>query len=296
MMTIKRLLIICFTFGLAFTVKAQIPNGDFESWSGNDPVSWVTTNGLMFFSNPQSVFNSTKPHGGSGACEMRAVHITGKPPGVPVPDYVGSIFIGKQIGFNSIRGFAYTSRPAQLEFWDSYTGTNGDTANALVVLTKWNASNGKPDTIAVGFYSRSMFDTAYKKESITLNYLSTQDPDTAILMFSSVSITSTQAGAVYTIDDLMFTGGNVGLNEWSMKPQINCYPNPASDILYVNIPNTLGDGQLLIIDMQGRICKEVMLNKQKDFEVDVRGIKPGLYLVQLISEGQLVSTKISIGE
>ena len=105
----KTLLILGILFTSSSFLKAQIPNQDFETWVGTEPSSWVTTNGLMTppLNNPQTVFKSNIAHSGSFACEMKAAKLTFKPSGVFIPDYVASIFIGKQIGIQSIRGFAY---------------------------------------------------------------------------------------------------------------------------------------------------------------------------------------------
>jgi hypothetical protein len=285
------------TFAFLLTISlsyAQIPNSGFENWSGTDPVGWATTNQLALLANPLSVFNSPNAHSGNGACQMKAVHVINKPPGVPIPDYVGSIFVGKQVQLNSYRGFPYALRPVQFEFWNTYTGQAGDTANALVALTKWDTTNHMADTIAIGVYFRSNFDSTYSKAIVPLNYFSSETPDTAIILFSAVQYNSTQAGAVFTIDDLQFNGGNAGINESVSEDAMELYPNPVHGHLYIRLQPEHLNGEIQLSDLEGREIRSVNLKHQSTIDFDLSSVDPGIYFVRLNSTQKIQVKQIII--
>ncbi len=288
-MKVKSILLIT-TIVFTLNTHAQITNNGFENWSGSDPVGWVSTNGLMIFGNPQSIYQSSNSHSGSSACEMHAVHITSKPPGIFIPDYTGSIFLGVQVGFNSIRGIPYTSRPAQLEFWNTYLGSVGDTASGLVALTKWNTTSGNRDTIATGYFLRSTFDSVFTKSSMVLTYSSNENPDTAIIMFASVTVSSTQAGAVFTIDDLVFTGGNVGVKENIGLNEFTFYPNPAKNNIVLDFNELDNINWITLIDMHGKTCYRNDNIMGTKLTIDVESLSRGLYFIQ-VSDGNSIGIK-----
>jgi hypothetical protein len=215
--------------GLCYAVLAQVPNGGFETWTGNDPEGWVTTNGLMMLGNPQSVFKSTDPHSGSFACEINTVHVTNKPPGVFVPDYTGSVFTGKQVFVTSYFGFPCTVKPGKLAFWYKYNARNNDTASVLAYTTKWNSALNKRDTlaIAVGFLTDSV-GTYVQHEIMFMVLDSVSTPDSAVVLFASSSISASQTGAKLILDDIEFTGGTVGVRETGV-PVFSLFPNPVDE-------------------------------------------------------------------
>lgn len=275
-----KLLSFMLAFLFALAAQAQITNAGFESWTGTDADGWVSTNGLVLLGNPQSVFQSSKAHSGTSALQMKAVHITNKPPGVFVPDYAGSIFLGKQSGLNSIRGMQYTSRPSQLEFWSTYTGNAGDSASALVALTHWNTTTGNRDTIAIGYYFRYNFDTTYTKSLVLLNYMNAANPDTAILLFSAVTVTSQQAGAIFTIDDLAFTGGNVGLPSTLAESGFTLFPNPVGNQLEINFRAGNNPSTVSVYDVQGRELISLRRDNNAQIKINTEYLIPGVYYLK----------------
>ncbi len=279
----KTILILGIFFtGISF-LKAQIPNQDFESWTGTEPNSWVTTNGLMTppLNNPQTIFKSSSAHAGSYACELKAAKLTFKPSGVFIPDYVASIFIGKQIGLQSIRGFAYRNKPAQFEFWYTYNSTTNDSANAFVYLTKWNTILMKTDTVAMGnFFNRDNV-SSFTKASINLNYLSNAEPDTAIILFSAITLSSQNAGSSFIIDDLAFTGGNVGQTELTKNSLFSFYPNPSKGIISITFDSKQEGIVASIFDLNGKELFSESFDGQNQGQIHTSKLSQGIYLLKV---------------
>jgi len=70
------------------------------------------------------------------------------------------------------------------------------------------------------------------------------------------------------------------------------FPNPASTRINVTFPSTL-KGQMLFIDMTGRILKKISLDNAREISLDVSDIPNGIYELKC-DRGKWAATKISI--
>lgn len=81
----------------------------------------------------------------------------------------------------------------------------------------------------------------------------------------------------------------------SPTPQLQLYPNPAEQKLYLDIPPKLGqDLQLKIIDQSGKLISENMIsiNQSHDqFEISVEHLTPGIYICQLTTNEFSITKK-----
>lgn len=286
----QKLLILFATAISACYANAQILNSGFENWSTTEPNSWVTTNGLMILGNAQSVFKTTDSHSDSFACEMRSTIVANKPPGVYVPDYVGSIFIGKQIGIKSVRGTPYKNKPNSFEFWFKYSSTTGDSATALILLTKYNTTLSKTDTIAIGGFYNSTSLSTYTKAILNLTYLSTETPDTAVIVFSAITSSSKNAGSIFKIDDMAFTGGNVGVAEQKNELDFSMFPNPSIGETFLNFNIIQPEVNLSIFDLQGKEIWDNKFTNQAEISFLTNKLDAGIYIIK-VSNGTTTSFK-----
>jgi uncharacterized surface protein with fasciclin (FAS1) repeats len=81
-------------------------------------------------------------------------------------------------------------------------------------------------------------------------------------------------GVVHVIDAVLLPSAN--LNE-NMEESVSIYPNPASDVLLVNGANF---NAYTILDLSG---KEVKSSKIENQIIDLSGLNPGMYNIQLIN-------------
>lgn len=280
-----------------FASYAQIPNGSFETWTGNDPNSWVTTNGLILLGNPQSVFKSTDAHSGTSACEINTVHITNKPPGVFIPDFTGSIFTGKQVLVTSYFGFPYTSKPTRLNFWYKYNARNNDTASVIAYTTKWNSSLNKRDTlaIAVGIIKDSV--GMYTQGEVFFMMMdSVSTPDSAVVLFASSSLSATQTGAKLLLDDIEFAGGNVGLAEKKAAITFTLSPNPVgSSGVTLQFDKPVSNIDVSVFDVQGKlIYKQSGDAPTGIFLLDTGQLLSGVYILSVQTEKGNTTSRLII--
>ena len=69
---------------------------------------------------------------------------------------------------------------------------------------------------------------------------------------------------------------------------LKIFPNPVRN--YLNITGMNSPSKLLLIDMKGQVVlrrEEILMDK-----FDVSGLKPGLYLLQIESQGKFTTTKV----
>ncbi len=217
------------------------PNAGFENWhnefSYQVPDSWASLNFLSVISsaNALSAFKATglDKHSGNYALKLKTVFVPNNPaPGV-IDDTVGLVFTGKvNISPPSyVYGFPFTDRPEKLEFWAKYSPVGYDTGGVRIIMLKRNGTHR--DTIAFGELKIAA-TPSYALFQYNIPYLSSELPDTAIVIFgASKNRASARVGSVLFIDDITFTGW-VGINEHDVyADKVKIFPNPATNFLNV---------------------------------------------------------------
>jgi len=93
------------------------------------------------------------------------------------------------------------------------------------------------------------------------------------------------------------TKSNSGINTSNISTNdLKIYPNPANDLLNIDIENIIGNvSQISIMDMQGKelISKRDILNNS-NIVIPVNELASGLYMVQIQSDKGVISRKITI--
>ena len=93
-------------------------------------------------------------------------------------------------------------------------------------------------------------------------------------------------------------GSPSGIRTTMDKGSLQVYPNPASDLFQIRLDNLQsGQGQLSVIDTDGRIVLSETFSKgpgTSGHEVDVSGIKPGLYLIKVTIGTQQETSRLII--
>jgi len=81
----------------------------------------------------------------------------------------------------------------------------------------------------------------------------------------------------------------VSNNNCLQDNNINIYPNPAQEELFIRITNsTSGEGILIITDISGKVVKQELLNlshKYSLIDLDVTGLSKGIYTIKITSNG-----------
>ncbi len=87
----------------------------------------------------------------------------------------------------------------------------------------------------------------------------------------------------------------LGSSDFSMKSNIQIYPNPASNYVLLNFPKVLNLVQIEITDTSGKI---VFFKEEKsiinEYKIDVKEFSDGIYFINLISENIKNTYKVLI--
>ncbi len=292
--TMKTIFTLCIMtlFG-ALHLHAQVPNGSFENWTGYYVDNWPSTNALVIFGNPQTLYKSSDAHKGSYACEVHTLKIKAKPGGFFVPDYSGSLFVGDQTQTKSVPGFPFTEKPTQFRFWYKTNGRNNDSANVLVALTKWNNTNNQRDTLAYAYTYLLDSVGTYTEKIMNLNiYDSTRTPDTAVIYISAATIYATKEGSRLLIDDLSFAGGTLGLNSMEDASTLNLFPNPSpSGVISLQMKNGKEIESLRVLNIQGMEIKRLYHPKPEYIDLQ---LPPGIFFIEVTAHESIMLKKLIV--
>ncbi len=285
------MVIVLFVTGNAFS---QIPNSSFENWSGSEANSWVSSNVLILLGNSQSMYKSTDAHTGTYACELNTIHVVTKPPlGQFIPDYTGSIFLGKLYGFSPLIGVPYSYRPSTLRFWYKYTPVGVDSAAIWFTVTKWNTSTNRRDTVGICNSYISDSTSIYTQGKFDITYLDARTPDTITILFSSSLPSATQLGSKLIVDDVEVIGGNTGITV-EEKPSLDIYPNPANDIVNVCWGHIKNEVQIMLLDIQGKCIYTSSSKNTQMAAIPTSDFPPGIYIIKACCKEEVITRKIIV--
>lgn len=86
-----------------------------------------------------------------------------------------------------------------------------------------------------------------------------------------------------------------GMAKATEDQSLSIYPNPANNAFWVSL-NSHEDGplHLSIIDAGGRCVYTEQLSGQQRFNIDISGLQPGFYLVNMVGQQENLSSKLVI--
>jgi hypothetical protein len=191
----KRLLSsFLFSFIVIFSfAQNQINNGDFENWTDQyNAIGWNSLN-----TGIHSAVRTTDSNTGDYAASLTTNSII-------ISNIPGIITLGiiDEMNFTVYGGIPFTDRPTGLSYSFKYTPIGNDTSYMIALLTAWNESELKPDTIGITAYFTNNTVNEYTKVSVPFVYTSEQNPDTINVIFLSSGFES-HAGSNLKIDDLV---------------------------------------------------------------------------------------------
>jgi len=188
---------------------AQIPNGDFESWTAGNPTGWLTDN-VATVATP--ITQTSDAHGGSSAVRGEVLSFFGN----AYPGYI----------YNYGHAFPINQRYAQLNGYYKLSPQGNDRFYVVV----WFYSK---DQLIAENYGQFGAASSYTQFSIPLVYVNADTPDSASIFIAAGQDTSQNAnanvGTVFFVDDLSFSGTATAVEDnaqpISFKLNQN-YPNP----------------------------------------------------------------------
>lgn len=267
----KKLLTITSVLLVAvFAVKAQndIPNKNFESWSGQNATSWNNLNSVA----PGSCTKATQPadiHGGSAAIILTT--LTAFAQTVPGTAATGTINLLQQ---TITGGIPWTDRPDSLTGWYKYAPVGNDAGNIVGILF-----NGNRDTIAVATFFPTGTVSTYTYFKSAFEYRLSDTPTEALFVMASSGATGGQVNTKMYVDDLgVVTNPTVGI-EGATSTRVSIFPNPVSDNLYIDMAGVEG-ATASIFDMTGKKVAQHNLSAKVN-NINVTNLAKGMYVYQV---------------
>lgn len=242
---------------------STIVNHSFEQWDAptlETPDYWFTTN-EFFFDFSTLVVKTTDAHLGNYAIELGSALY---------PD--GQTVMGSTISVG----------PIDLQAPNTYSAPYNAVPTQFSGYYKTDATTAIDNSVQLAFYQGSTLleyqqfsftpQTNYTPFTIPLNLTGT--PDRVAFAIGS----SLEPGTFLRIDDLVFSGGDVGIDEITAN-DYSIYPNPATSQLTI-LSKTTSLTDFEIIDASGKILRSGKINGLYT-QVDVSDIASGSYFIQL---------------
>lgn len=259
---------------------SQIPNSGFENWTADadsniNPDSWQTSNAYPMI----SVEQYTPAYAGNYSLKAKAI----------------------STGFGNLSGVAYisfpfTSRPTHLRACLKASVMPGDFAYIMFYSSAGDSIVAAADSCTFKIDSTISQFTCL---DFPIKYVSSLLPDSATILISGGSFSSAQLGTEIVVDELSFLG--VGIEEAEMNEiTFQCYPNPVSDVLTLNV--TLKSSALLdlkIYDLTGREVQSAKLGSLNagvhSIPINTGGLAAGVYHCHLTGNNYSASKSFAVG-
>jgi hypothetical protein len=295
---ILSILLIFSTTGFA----QQIPNNSFETWAGNEPDTWNTSNQNIFGLTFNAVTKDlADPQQGSNSALLTVINM--EIPFVGKYSLPGLLTLGvlnvdpAAQTYTLTGGYPFSGRPLKLTGYFKYQPVNNDRCVFGMGLFKWN--NGKQDTLGFGgIYSTGTVNT-WTPFEVPISYLSSDTPDTInIVILNSDPLDGlVHTGTKLWVDNLSLVYGTLGIEGITFAKNLNIYAEQNARQLVLS--TSFGQQESLDISlfnmagMETRRWKRTM--QQSTEHLDVNNIPTGTYIIRITSGNRLIdSRKITI--
>ena len=305
MKKILRFALIALPF-LANSIYAQIPNGGFETWNSmgayENPASWATMNNTT---STFSLFTATKATPGSpGSAYLKLTSKTINGSVVPGVAVCGKLdTITKQ----PISGVPYTQRSATFGGKWQHMIFGSSQGSVKVLLTKWNTTLNKRDTIASAGQTLAGMAMSWANFSMNLTYNDSLNyPDSSIIVLRSSGANPTNNDYLW-VDNLAFSGTvavyqppvTTGIHDHSGSEAIsfNIFPNPAKDYITINLTSAMTNNNITvhITDIAGKeVRKLVFTTGMNSLSVKIEGLEKGIYALTIRSDNSTGTSRLLI--
>ncbi len=284
-------------FNISLAQELFLENGTMEDWilheSGTyeEPAPaayWATSNpvSLLGPTAPVTVFKETELviEGNYAAKMVTDSFAIFMPPALPV---AGALALGdfepdfENFGNSLKLGKPFTDTPTHFRGHYMYFPQNNDSCAIYARLTKWNTALNKQDTIAEAFLTTGETVDSYTYYDIPFDYISTETPDTLIVVFTSsargIEFIAQPGSTLYIDGTSILSGVDIPL-----MPEITVrtYPNPVTERLFVELAQPAQNASIHIYHLDGKKLNTYPLSQQNNV-VQLNHLPNGLYFYQV---------------
>ena len=297
--------------GALLTAPAQaqstVANASFETWAGTPekPTGWLTTDDVytFVFGAPVAtgtVRKSATAHGGSFAAQLQ----TATDP--VLGTNAGNLILGSALSFGpnfelEHIGQGFTARPTSLQFYYRLSGALTDSAGVALELTR--RVNGQ--RVVVGYagqpnqpgYVLPALAATYTLATVPIQYVSSLEPDSVRIIFSSGNANDIMDGTTLLIDDLAFVGAALPTRAAAPAMAVQAYPNPSPNGRFtLQLPAPTSAAEVHVTDALGReVAYQAWASTPRSScSLDLSAQPAGLYTVRVQTAAGRAVHKISI--
>ncbi len=309
----KTLLIVLAIVAYSSVIAQQnIPNGDLESWytvsgfsyeqpgTGPSTGNWLLTlNDLaqLPFPGPITTFKTTEANTGNYAAKLVSNVLPFLPNDIFLPGMLGTCEMLMTQNKAILGKPCAECKPSKFTGYFKYFPVNGDSAAAVIVLSRWNTVTKHRDTL--GISGMVLYDTvpAYLKVEMPVTYFSTNASDTITILcvasagFNAIEFSAGKGkvGSTLYVDDIALEYPS-GIQQ-SLMPEVgvNTYPNPASDIMNVELSKQVRNGMLEVYNAAGKLMGTWPCSQLKN-TIPVYSLTPGTYYFRLMEGKGMLNT------
>jgi hypothetical protein len=303
-----------FVFSIILLISCQlyaqnpVPNAGMEEWTYDQVTDsvwyeepsgvWTTANRASRL-NPKvfkvTTFKTDDAHSGNYAARM--ISDLADLPGTNDLLMTGTVAIGEFNEMappptNLLDGMPFTDRPARFRAWYKYFSVNHDSCDMYAILYKWNSQLHRRDTIGYAWNTDSLIVPEYTLLDIPFIYFMEEDPDTISIIFASSAagdLFEGQIGSTLFVDDISLELSNGMEMLFMSEIRSVVYPNPANDLVTIELSEPVKNGRLVIHSVNGQELARMDFSGDK-VTTGIKNFPEGIYTYQLIRGNQIIST------
>jgi hypothetical protein len=314
----KFLYIFMFASITTAAFSQSVPNGDIENWDSLHSttttaywwqpsfvgLNWLGTlnslAGLPVTSGgpgPVTVYRTTDSYSGIYAAKLVTNHLVFGVVTIRIPGMLGTAVMD-MTGVKAILGNPCPGcKPLHFKGFYKYEPVGGDSCAVVVLVSKWNNTTLKRDTIAYGEMIQTSAVNTYTPFDIAMNYSGTDVPDTLTYLMV--------ASAGFNMNNFMLCVGNDGSTmyvdelsleypagiEQSLMPEVavKVYPNPASEQVTIELSDKVDNGRLEVYTVEGKSIGTYTMKELKT-TLAVKNFTSGTYYFKLMEKNHLLNT------
>ena len=309
-------------FAFTNTLKAQLINPGFETWSNDflvpsamNPNSGNGTTGWWDFNYFNSSFVGSSPisvtrctdtvHSGTYSVRLQTRAYTatswnyysawGTPfIGHPYNDTLGILFNGNSNVSTQVYtpGIPYTQKITQFHIYYQYKPNGNDTAVFRVSLVN------QRNLVAGGVFKTNVATGASGWQMATMNmtYINSLTPDTMWVLISSSSLEKNpKAGSILWLDDASVTLPT-GINEsMSVENDIEIFPNPSTGLINIHTSTKNDEEQFVeVYNLLGAKIHVSEKSKLSNYTLNLSNQPKGVYFVKVYRGEKCITRKIVV--
>lgn len=291
-----------FHFSFLFTLvtcgglfaQSQIDNGSLDNWvnqgSYDEPAGTMlkTLNSLTSLGVPVTVTKTTDAKNNLAA-QLKSGTLVAL--NIFVPGVLATIQV-QTAPPAAFLGVPFTDKPERFKGWYKYSPVQGDSAEILIALMKRNGASR--DTVARAALKVKNTVSSYTQFDLPLTYFSTTTvPDSLVILcvssagynFSNLLACAGKNNSTLWVDELELEY-SAGLTERFPGLSLQVWPNPASEVVWVEAEGLPEGAQIILTDAQGREVLQAT-GSRWPHSLSVGHLAPGRYFLKVV-QGQRI--------